>query len=222
MDRRQYFAESAAFIRTMISTRDSINRNIQSNNQKINELDFSIGGLEEAKHIITNEKNEIQRTLKEDIDSLVTIAINIVYNERDIKFAMLFDKSPAGVSQYKPVLIEHDEEYSPKEDQCGGSLDVISYALRIILKSFEKPKGRDFMLFDEPFKFLGGGLYAERAAEMAKKINEDLGIQSLIISHDVASISRADVIYHVDHDGRKSVVERSIQPQVEEKIERVR
>jgi DNA repair exonuclease SbcCD ATPase subunit len=225
VDRSIYLAESATFVKSMISTRNDIQAKIQAKEERKQFLSYIISSLEEAKHVITNEINAIQVSLKEDLDSLVTIALNIVYEDRDLKFAMLFDKSKAGISQYKPVIVENDEEFSPKEDQCGGSLDVISYALRIILHSFEKPKGRDFMLFDEPFKFLGGGVLAERASDMAKKINTDLGIQALIISHDETAISKADIVYHVEHDGKVSTVNKirtSGTEHQEEVIERIR
>lgn len=223
MDRRQYLAETAALVKSMIATRNDISRKIKEKTVRLDKIAGADQILEQTKHVITNEKNEIQKTLKSNIDSLVTIAMNIVYEGRDLQFAMIFDKSASGTSQYKPVLIENNEEFSPKDEQCGGALDVCSYALRIILKSFEKPKGRDFMLYDEPFKFLGGGILGERAIDMAKQINTAQNIQSLMISHDEISISRADVIYHVEHDGKRSKVTRisGEDPEPKETIERV-
>lgn len=205
MDNRQYIQESLNFVNKVISTRDQIRESIKEKKRFRENLEWILSSLEEAQVIISTEITSIQKSLKEDINALVTIALRIVYEEREVSFHMSFDKNKAGQSQYKPFIIENDEKFSPKEDQCGGALDVISYALRIILHSFEKPKGRDFMIFDEPFKFLGGGVLAERAADMAKKINTDIGIQSLIISHDESSIGKADIVYHIDHNGRNSI-----------------
>ena len=205
--RSKYITECGSFVKSMISVRNDTQQKIAEKSRRLSVLESAYASLLESKHIITNEINAIQKNLKEDIDSLVTIALNIVYEGRDLKFAMVFDKSAAGISQYKPLIIENDEEFSPKDEQCGGSLDVISYALRIILHSFEKPKGRNFMLFDEPFKFLGGGVQAERAVEMALQINSDLKIQAAIITHDEVSISsKAEKSYVVEHDGMKSSV----------------
>lgn len=205
MGRRDYLIESRAFTSTTISARNETMKKIENKKIILAQYQQIFSALEEVKRIISSEILSIQSSLKEDIDSLVTIAMKIVYDDRDIAFGMLFEKTKAGQSQYRPVIIENGEEFNPKDEQCGGVLDVISYALRIILHSFEKPKGRDFMIFDEPFKFLGGGVLGERAAEMAKKINKDIGIQSMIISHDDISIGKADKVYHVEHDGKKSI-----------------
>jgi DNA repair exonuclease SbcCD ATPase subunit len=221
MSRREYIQQCSSFIKSAISSRNNMVRDIQTKETELNKLKSAGVSLEEAKHIISAEIANIQSSLKEDIDSLVTIALNIVYEGRDIQFAMLFDKSKSGASQYKPVIIENNEEFSPKDEQCGGALDVISYALRIILHSFEKPKGRDFLFFDEPFKFLGGGVMGELAADMAKKVNSDLGIQSVIISHDEISLSKADKVYHIHHNGKQSISSLVGAEESEEKIERL-
>jgi DNA repair exonuclease SbcCD ATPase subunit len=204
MARRDFLIESRSFVKTAIDARDEILNRIEERKKEREKLVDVISSLEEARLVVSNEISSIQSSLKEDIDSLVTIALQIVYEDRDIQFGLLFNKTKTGVSQYKPVIIENEEEFSPKEEQCGGALDVISYALRIILHSFEKPKGRDFMIFDEPFKFLGGGVLGEKAAEMAKRINEEIGIQSMIISHDEISIGKAEKVYHIQHNGKRS------------------
>lgn len=221
MGRRDYLIEVKSFVKSSISVRDDIVRQISSGEEALKKYDKTISDLEESRLVISSEISSIQSSLKEDIDSLVTIALQIVYENRDVQFGMIFDKNKAGQSQYRPVLIENGEEFNPKDEQCGGALDVISYALRIILHSFEKPKGRDFMIFDEPFKFLGGGVLGERAAEMAKRINEEIGIQAMIISHDEISISKADSVYHVDHNGKRSKVTKMGQPVVKRVPKRI-
>lgn len=205
MGRRDYLIESRSFVKTAIDTRDHTLNKIRKKEEEYEKYNTSLSSLEEARLVIANEISDIQSSLKEDVDSLVTIALQIVYEDRDIQFGLLFNKTKAGQSQYRPVIIENGEEFNPRDEQCGGALDVISYALRIILHSFEKPKGRDFMIFDEPFKFLGGGVLGEKAAEMAKRINEEIGIQSMIISHDEISIGKAEKVYHVQHNGKKSI-----------------
>jgi DNA repair exonuclease SbcCD ATPase subunit len=201
---REYFNNCNTFIDNMITAKESILQSIRSNEVRREAISKKADALTEAKHIISAEISEIQSSLKEDIDSLVSIALGIVYEDRDVKFSMAFEKTKAGQSQYRPTIVENGEEFNPKDEQCGGALDIISYALRIILHSFERPKGRQFMFFDEPFKFLGGGILGEKAAEMARKINADIGLQTVIISHDEISIAKADKVYHIDHNGKKS------------------
>lgn len=205
MDRKSFLAVANTRINSLIATRDEKRRQFENNKNRLNDIELKISSLSEALMAISFEVEEIQKRLKIDIDSLVTIAIRTVY-DRDISFALVFGRGVTGASSYTPVIIENGEEFDPKDEQCGGVLDVISYAMRIVLKGFEAKESRNFFAMDEPFKFLGGGLLAERASDMMKQINDELGIQSLIISHDENCIRTADRIYHTTHNGTKSSV----------------
>lgn len=206
MDYRLILSNAATRINSMIATRDEKVKQFEANEKRLSDIDIKITSLNDAKFTISFEVEKIQKRLKTDIDNLITIAIRTVY-DRDISFALVFGRGATGASSYKPTIIENGEEFDPKDEQCGGVLDIISYAMRIVLKGFEVNESRNFIAMDEPFKFLGGGLLAERAANMMKQINDELRIQSLIISHDEQCIKTADKIYHIAHNGKNSKAE---------------
>lgn len=224
MDDEIFLQESRRKLDNLIIKKNIAYENIKESEKKSKDIQGKLNALTEAKIAISSEMNSIQKLLKEDIDSLVTTALKIVYEGRNLEFSMDFERNSSGNSQYKPYIIENGEKFSPKDEQCGGALDVISYALRIILHSFENPKGRSFMFLDEPFKFLGGGILAEKAVYMAKKINNDIGIQCVMISHDEVAINSADIIYNIYHDGLKSYINniKGSLPQKTKKIKRIR
>lgn len=220
-------SDATGVVNSLLRKRDELQHSIAREEKLLLKYKSLLDSLEETRIAINNEIQAIQVTLKEDIDSLVTIAIKIVYEGRDIEFTMDFDRTPSGNSQYKPFIVENGEKYNPKDEQCGGALDVISYAMRIVLFTLEKNKSRKFMFFDEPFKFLGGGMYAEKAATMAKKINAEVGIQCLMISHDEMTISTADRIYNIDHNGKNSTTtllgaQETQETKEENKIKRIK
>lgn len=222
-DYTAFLEQSKTKVNDLISARNQNKRMFNANKERLENVKAKLEYLAEAKTAISFEIEDIQKTLKMDIDSLITIAIQSVY-DRGITFALDFSRTPSGASTCKPIVIENGEEFNPKDEQCGGVLDVISYAMRIVLRGFEVNKSRDFIFFDEPFKFLGGGVLAERATRMMKKINDGLKIQSVIISHDEKCIWNADKIYHTTHDGYKST---TIEVHVKEsptkkKIKRIR
>lgn len=225
IDVTSFLANSKVKVTGLISDRDASLKIFNTNKIRLEQIELKKKALEEAKAAISFEIEDIQKTLKKDIDSLITIAIRSVY-DRDISFALSFERKPSGASEYKPMIIENGEEFSPKDEQCGGVLDIISYAMRIVLKGFEAKTSRSFIFFDEPFKFLGGGVLAERAAKTMKKINDELKIQSVIISHDEKCIWVADKIFHTTHDGFKSttteVLSRRVTKPLKNKISRVR
>lgn len=205
MNIQEFLSESRLRINTLLSERDTKTDLFNKQKERIRLIDSKLKTLSEVKMAIESEIDAIRIALKTDIDNLTTIAINIVY-DRDLSFELKFIRKENGSSEYIPCIIESEEEFDPKTEQCGGILDVISYALRIILKSFEVEKTRNFFFFDEPLKFLGGGILAEKAADMMKQINTDLGIQSVIISHDESCIITADKQYEVTHNKQRSFV----------------
>jgi len=222
MDDKEFIDYLDNWSTTLIANRDAVLNNVNRAAQRLAKIRALKESLEEAKIIIDGEILSIQKTLKEDIDTLVTIAINVVYEGRGLSFAFIFDKQPSGASTYRPVILENGEEFDPKDEQCGGVLDVISYALRPILHSLEVSNPRPFMWSDEPFKFLGGGILGRKAADMRKRINEELFIQEVVIAHDEETIFTADYIYHVTHDGKRSNVKRVFPAGAPQPIKRIR
>ena len=101
----------------------------------------------------------------------------------------------------------------------GASLNY--NALRLPTSDLSE-RNRDFIFFDEPLKFLGGGILAEKAASMMKNINDELGIQSVIISHDQKCIQKADRIYNTTHNGKYSTTELTATEKPAKKISRVK
>lgn len=161
--------------------------------------------LMRAKEILSMVVQIAQRTTKAKVESLVTAAIRAVY-DRDFKFLLRF-KEERGVSVAKPIIVEGENEFNARDDLGGGMVDIISFALRLVMWSMRPHRTRATMILDEPLKFIGQGELMERAAHFIKTISSRLGIQFIILTHDHQLAEIADKAWSVRHERGKSVVD---------------
>ena len=190
---------------------DQIKKRIKRNEKLVVKEEEHIGDLNEAKWVLSEASNLTQSVVKESIESLVTIAITSVW-DRNYQFLCEFE-----LKRNKPECLlrvqEGDQEpYLPEYDQGGSILDIISYALRIVLWSMEDPITMPVFYLDEPFKMVGSGTSEEvgRAIDMIKRTSKELGLQLIINTHEEEITAIADRGFTITHSGGCSVVESSV------------
>jgi DNA repair exonuclease SbcCD ATPase subunit len=96
-------------------------------------------------------------------------------------------------------------EYDPLEDNGGGVSAVISFALRMSLLVLSK--NRRTLIMDQPFSDVSSDHLKEQLYIMFKELTTELGIQSIIVSHDPALNEIADREFHVVKKNGKSNVQ---------------
>ena len=216
---------------------DSLNSRIRFLNYEYDKRNEKIGGLNElldnlnqAKFLMTEVQQAVMVRFKERVESLVTMAINSVY-DRKLGFELIFEEKH-GQMECRPILYEFvggfKEIYDdPEDDVGGGLLDVTSIAFRIVLWALEEPKSRPIFWLDEPGKNMGAliGLFGQ----ILKKLSHELHLQMIIITHDQELIEIGDRSFHVTHDDLESRVilikskdEIQAEPKKEEPVRRKR
>ena len=155
-----------------------------------------------ARWVISEATRLTQERVKGYIESLTTMAIRAVYDS-DFEFLVDF-KISRNKSECFFSIKEDGYEYVPKDDDGGGLIDIISFALRIVLYSLEKPRRRNVIILDEPFKWTGKLM--SRAGEMIKEISNKLGLQIILITHEPELAEIADKSFLVERkDGISKV-----------------
>ena len=155
-----------------------------------------------ARVILTQVGKLTQEKFKRRVESLVTLAIRSVF-DREFDFILNFEEKNNQVT-CTPMIYDGDKEYIPKDDMGGGIIDVVSFALRIVLWSMESPRSRNIFILDEPFK--NTGALISKAGEMLKHLSSELNFQVILISHDEELINICDRVWRISHDGIRSDV----------------
>jgi DNA repair exonuclease SbcCD ATPase subunit len=173
--------------------------------------------LTTARWILSEASRVTQMQFKSFVESLVTLAIQTVFPEEGYKFLVEFGLK-ANRSEINLLVQQGDKDpYYPEEEQGGGLLDIISFALRIVLYELEKPISRNVLLLDEPFRFCGA--LTPLAIQMMKEISTRLNIQMIIVTHDSRLSDLADRVWQVNRiKGGESIINLVGEQIKEEKI----
>lgn len=158
--------------------------------------------LVKARFVLIEAGKVIQERFKTRVENLVNIAIRSVF-DRPFRFVLEFEQRKNKLECH-PYVEENGSKYVPKDEMGGGILPVISFALRVVLWSLQRPRSRNVILLDEPMG--GTGSLIRRASQMIKEISSRLKIQIIMPTHSEELIEIADVAYGFVHDGKQSNV----------------
>jgi len=183
-----------------------LEKNLKEKTEEEREFSRRKINAEQAQLIIQEVAKQTQSQLEYHISDVVSMALSAVFDdpyEFSLKFVDRRGKTEADI-----VFLREGEEVDPLQSAGGGAVDVASFALRIALWSIGKPRSRNTIILDEPFRFLSADLQP-KAGEMMKLLSERMGIQFIIVTHNKSLIDSADRVFTVSRPKEKSVVEVS-------------
>jgi len=178
---------------------------IRDRKEKMRKLDgilLDIKSHDMARIILTNAGKIAQENMTKKVETLVTLAIRTVF-DRPLTFKLIFEEKRKNV-EARPVILEGGNEFSPKDDLGGGVIDIVSFALRLVIWHISTPRRRNIFILDEPFRFTGKLI--NKAGEVLQYLSKELGFQVILISHDDELIGFCDRVYRIHHNGVESVV----------------
>lgn len=212
-DQIKQFVNDKASRKSLIESQLKDKRKLIDNNKSLS------NNLIEARRILTETSKATQMQFKEYVESLVTSAIQTVFPEGDYKFIADYVVKSNRTEVNLLVQQGDKEPYIPEDEQGGGLLDTLSFALRIVLWSLENPRSRNTIIMDEPFKW--AGRLTKFAGNMMKEISQKLNLQIIMVTHSEDLMEIADRSWVVSRDQDKiSVVKRMDQAASVPKLKR--
>ena len=116
-----------------------IKKDILDKEDRLLQVKEEVDDLILAKWILSETSNLTKTKVKDYVESLVTMAITSVW-DRDYKFLCDFELKRNKPECLLRVQEGDNEPYVPEYDQGGSILDVISYALRVVMWSMANPR----------------------------------------------------------------------------------
>ncbi len=144
----------------------------------------SIEVLDLAQRAITDD-------MKEGFESIVTYALQYILGE-EYSFQLTFGRR--GYLQemdFNIISPSLDSSSDPIDSSGGGTLDVVSLALRVSILELQKPKNMGILAIDEPFKHLSRK-YLESAGRFLKAVSEKIGRQVIMVTHKNELVETSD------------------------------
>ena len=137
----------------------------------------------EVQKIIQEVAEKVQRQAHVQIAEVVTRCLNAVFDD-PYEFKIDFAKK-RGKTEAQLKFTRNGQEIDPIDGAGGGVLDVASFALRLACVLMHRPKLRNIMILDEPFRFVSKlGHYRERIRALLETLSVEMDMQFLIVTHD--------------------------------------
>jgi len=168
---------------------------IESRKETVTENKRNAKNLEEAQNILQQVAQKTQQELEYQISEIVSTALSAILPDDPYEFKIEFVLR-RGKTEADLYFVKDGERYNPIDDNGGGAVDVASFALRVALWNLSRPKTRNTLVIDEPFKWLSKK-YLSAAGEFLKLISEKLNIQIIMITHIPELIESSDKIFEV-------------------------
>ena len=184
-------------IQQQIGARNTLVKQVKGTCSQLQSKKQEKKDIVQATEIIQCVAQLTQKELEYHISEVVTLALQAVFPrpyKLILKFVLRRNRTEAD------ILLEDEEgnQVSPMDATGGGVVDIASFALRIALWTLSKPRLRNTIILDEPFRFLSSDLQ-NKAGAMLRELSNKLKIQFIIITHEEQLLSAAEdgVIYNV-------------------------
>ena len=180
-----------------------IEKNLSVLSTELVENKRSLRQHEQAREIIRIVGLETQKELQYNISDITSLALEAVFPdpyELKVEFVERRNKTECDLK-----FVRDDMEIDPLTASGVGAVDVAAFALRIASWSMNRPRTRNVIILDEPFRFLSEN-YQDQASAMVKELSERLGLQFIIVTHNETLASYADRTFQVSiHKGKTKV-----------------
>ena len=156
----------------------SLNSSLKNEEEKkIKYEKYGLSALE-ARAIIQNVSKSTQQLLEKQFNSLVTLAIQSVFQD-DREFSIEFVEK-RNKTEVECFIIKDGQKIGLYEGG-GGLVDVTAIGCTIAFWNLER-KTRPIFILDEKFKFLHSPTLQKNLSQVLKLISEKLGLQFILIT----------------------------------------
>lgn len=157
------------------------------------QLAVEVDEIQAAIILLHSVADRVRERYLDEFEAIVSDGIRAVFNE-PIKFKIVTD-----VKANRPTVdfqLEHESGLVTglQSARGGGLLAVVGVLLRMLVVSLA-PVERVLVL-DEPFAHLSAE-YVEPASEMVATLSRELGIQTIMVTHQPETVAYADKAYRI-------------------------
>jgi DNA repair exonuclease SbcCD ATPase subunit len=179
--------------------KEQLEKSLELLEDRLHEQKRSLLRHEQAREIIRAVGLQTQQQLQFHISDTTSLALESVFIDPytlSIEFVQRRNKTECDL-----FFMRNGNPVEPLEGSGGGPADVASFALRVASWSMQRPRSRNVLILDEPFKHLKGENENKRVLDMIHKISIKLKVQIIMVSDErisrEATIDATDRLFEV-------------------------
>lgn len=139
--------------------------------------------ISQAHAVCIELERDIQGKAHKKLTGIVTSCLQSIIGS-DYRFDIKFIKI-RGRTEAKPVLIDvrsDIEIVDPVNEDSGGVVDIVSFALRVCDILLTKPEVDRILVLDEPFRFVSKK-HRPAVRELLENVSESFDMQIILVTH---------------------------------------
>jgi DNA repair exonuclease SbcCD ATPase subunit len=196
--------------RRLLGRRDQQQSIIKLSKSQLEEAKDRAVLIAQALNVISTLADDARQTFKKEVNQLITLVVKSVFSENfgfDLKMEIKNNRLQS-IPTITEMIDGELETYTPKDDMGGSILDIIGFALRILIQKFGHGKTRPILLLDEPMKNTGHGELLIRAGNILAELSHNLYLQLIIMTHDRELAEIGEYVWSVTRDNGVSTAVR--------------
>lgn len=134
----------------------------------------------EARTVLVGMAQAVQQKAHDRIAAVVSSCLSAVFDD-PYEFKIHFEQK-RGRTEARLVFMRAGFEVDPTDAAGGGMVDVAAFALRAACLVLHRPRLRQLLVLDEPFRFVSAG-YRPAVRTMLEELSRDLKLQIIMVTH---------------------------------------
>lgn len=150
--------------------------------KKLKELKSLVQTNKKAIELLTLVQKATKELVQNSFEEIVSNALQFIHQDSNYKFELDFDKrGNLSTLNFNIKTPDMQESHDILNTRGGGTADIVSLALRLVLLEVSKTHG--FVLIDEGFKHLDNTDTEKKAMEFLKEVQKNSNRQIILITH---------------------------------------
>jgi hypothetical protein len=187
----------------------AIKKELQEYRQDLVTYENDLSDWKETQIFLQIVAKKTQQELEYRFSELLTLAMEGVFGDEAYQIAINFELR-RNKTEVDIWFIRDDLKIKPLKSGGFGAADVAAAAFLWTLWCCAKPRSRNVIIQDEPFKHLKGEIANERVLKVVNEISSKLGLQIIMVSDERVSrdmiLENADKVFEVRIRNGKSKV----------------
>ncbi len=158
-----------------------INNRLVCGREELRGCESKAAILDTSKDVVNGVLIATLQEIKIFVEEAVTLCLAIVFGD-EYKFELDYQVK-RGRSEASMWLMRGSNKLDPKAEIGGGIIDIMSFALRLIMWVMSQPRTAPVFICDEPFRFVSRD-HTSSLVDMRKEVCKTFGAQFIIVTHN--------------------------------------